>query len=111
MTLCGLAALCAGFALADNFSGRLLDASCVSQNKSVKGCDATGNTAAFLLQTGGKLYKLDSEGNAKAAEAMKSQANRSADPTTRPSATAVMAKITGSKDGDDTIKVEMIEVQ
>src|SRR5215831_5858267 len=103
MTLCGLAALCASFALADNFSGKLLDASCVSQNKSVRGCDATGTTSAFLLQTGGKIYKLDSAGNAKAAEALKSQANRSANPD-QPSARGVTAKVTGSMDGDDTIK-------
>lgn len=109
-TVCGIAAVCCSLALADNFAGKLLDSSCVSQNKSTKGCDATSATSAFLLESGGKFYKLDSAGNAKAAEAMKSFAERSANPG-QPAAGGVNAKVTASKEGDDTLKVDMIEIQ
>jgi hypothetical protein len=110
LTLCGLVAVFCTLALADNFTGKLLDSACYDQSKTAKGCDATSSTSAFLLDVSGKVYKLDSAGNAKAAEAMKSHAERSSNPN-RPTAGAVNAKVSGAKDGDDTIKVEMIEIQ
>jgi hypothetical protein len=54
------------------------------------------------------VYKLDASGNVKAAEALKSRADRAADPNAPK--TPVMAKISGTLDGD-TIKVEKVEVQ
>jgi hypothetical protein len=110
LALCGLVAVCCTLALADNFSGKLLDSSCVVQNKSPKGCAATATTTSFMLQSGGTIYKLDSAGNAKAAEAMKSRADRSATPS-QPSAAGVNARVTATKGSDDTLKVEVIEIQ
>jgi hypothetical protein len=63
----------------------------------------------FALVAAGKTFKLDDAGNAKAAEALKSRADRAANPNT-PQSTTVTAKITGTKDGEN-IKVEAIEVQ
>jgi hypothetical protein len=57
----------------------------------------------------GKTYKLDSAGNTKAAAAIKSRADRSADPTKAMSATYT-AKVTGT-DNDGTISVESIDIQ
>jgi len=57
----------------------------------------------------GKTYKLDSEGNTKAAAAIKSRADRSADPTKAMSA-SYTAKVTGT-DNDGTISVESIDIQ
>ena len=110
LSLCGLAALCCTMALADNFTGKLLDASCYDQSKSAKGCDATSSTSSFLLDVSGKVYKLDTTGNTKAAEAMRSHAERSSNPG-RTAAGPVNAKVTATKDGDDTLKVDMIEIQ
>jgi hypothetical protein len=110
LSLCGLAALCCTMALAENFTGKLLDSACYDQSKSAKGCDATSSTTSFLLDAGGKIYKLDTTGNTKAAEAMRSHAERSANPG-HPSTGAVNAKVSAAKDGDDTLKVEMIEIQ
>jgi hypothetical protein len=102
--------MCCTWAFADNFSGKLLDASCYERSKSAKGCDATSSTTSFVLDSSGKIYHLDASGDAKAAEAMKSHAERSANPN-RPAAGPVNAKVTATKDGDDTLKVEMIEIQ
>jgi hypothetical protein len=57
-----------------------------------------------------KPYKLDAAGNSKAAEALKSRADRSADPN-KPASNQVMAKVTGTQDSDGALKVESIAIQ
>jgi len=87
-------------ALAENFSGRLLDESCYDKQKTAAGCDATSKTTSFSLDANGAVYKLDRAGNSKAATAIKSRADRSdpAKPQTTPA--EVTAKVTGTqKDG------------
>jgi hypothetical protein len=74
ITLFGVFSMCA---LAASFSGKLVDASCYDQQKKVDSCVASDNTTAFALEVSGKVYKLDSAGNAKATAAIKSRADRS----------------------------------
>jgi hypothetical protein len=95
-------------ALAANFSGKLVDASCYDQQKKVAGCDATSTTTAFAIEVSGKVYKLDSAGDAKAADAIKNRADRT-DPS-KPQPKEVMAKVTGTEKGG-TIAVEDLAVQ
>ena len=111
VTLVGLAVMAAGLAVADSWSGKLLDANCLEKEKGAKACDATGNTAAFALEVSGKVYRLDAAGNTKAAEAIKSRADRASEPG-KPAegSAAVSAKVTGNMDGE-TIKVDAIEVR
>jgi hypothetical protein len=107
-----LLALCSLFsvaALADNFSGKLIDASCYTQQKKTAGCDATSTTTAFVLDVSGKVYALDAVGNSKAATAMSSRADRAADPND-PQSKAVMAKVSGTEKSG-TITVDSIDVQ
>jgi hypothetical protein len=108
--LCASISLTAGLALAEDWTGRLIDASCYAQNKTAKPCDASASTASFLLDVNGKVYKLDAAGNAKAAAAIKNRADRSAAPGAT-SAGPVNAKVAGSMEGSDSIKVDQIEVQ
>ena len=96
-------------ALAESWQGRLVDATCYEQHKSATTCDPTSSTTAFALFVSNKAYMLDADGNSKAVEAFKSRADRSSDPA-KPPSTRVMAKITGTKDGDN-IKVETVELQ
>jgi hypothetical protein len=97
-------------AFADNWTGRLIDANCTNQDKTAKDCDAGSSTTAFLLAVAdGKVYKLDDVGNRKALDAIKNRSDRSANPAS-PTATQVIAKISGDKDGD-MLKVTTIEVQ
>lgn len=95
-------------ALAGNWSGKLLDAACYDSKKGANGCEATSQTTAFALSASGKVFKLDSAGNAKAAAAFKNRADR-AEPG-KAQAKEVMATITGQESGG-TITVEAIEVQ
>lgn len=112
LTMCACVAVFSVLALAESFSGRLVDASCMDQQKSAATCDPTSSTTSFAILVAGKAAKFDDAGNAKAIEALKSRADRSANPTnpSTPPSTQVAAKVTGSKDGDN-IKVEAIEVQ
>jgi hypothetical protein len=73
-------------------------------------CDPTSSTTAFALVASGKTFKLDDAGNAKAAEALKNRADRAANPST-PQSTSITAKVTGTKEGENALKVEAIEVQ
>ena len=98
-----------GFALAETFTGKLVDAACYDQEKGAKPCDATAATSTFAVNVSGKVYKLDEAGNAKAAEAIKSRADRSADPSKATSG-EVSARVNGTMEGQ-TIKVESIEVR
>ena len=62
-------------ALAENWSGKLLDATCYDQQKKAASCDATSATTAFALDASGTIYKLDADGNSKAADALKNRAD------------------------------------
>ena len=102
-----IAAMFAAFALAESYSGRLLDATCIDQGKS-KVCDPTSTSTHFALNVEGKIYRLDDAGNAKTVEALKNRADRQKDPGL-PSNT-VTAKVDGTKEGE-VIRVDLIEVQ
>src|SRR4051794_38363904 len=99
-----------GLGLAEDLTGRLIDSSCYDQNKTAKPCDATGSTTAFMLDVNGKVYKLDAAGNAKAVDALKSRADRTAGGA-QSAAGPVNAKVSGSVEGTDSIKVDKIDVQ
>jgi len=107
ITLATAVAFC-GLAAAESFTGHLVDATCMSQQKSISACQPTTATGSYAIEVSGKLYTLDAAGNAKASDALKNQASRSADPN-QPAA-PVTAKVTGTKDGD-TIKVETLQIQ
>jgi hypothetical protein len=97
-------------AFAETWQGRLVDAKCYEQNKSATTCDPASSTTTFALLVADKPYMLDETGNTKAGEAWKNRADRAGDPSQPPS-TAVMAKITGTKDGDNILKVETVELR
>jgi hypothetical protein len=113
MKVIALTAICAGIACAESWSGRLLDASCVDQQKSAS-CDPTTTTVAFAINVSGKVYKLDDAGNAKAVEALKAKGATSKDPNQPASSgaagTAISAKVSGAMEGE-VIKVEAIQLQ
>lgn len=85
------------------------DASASAAAGSKASCNATTATTAFALEANGKTYKLDSTGNTKAAAALKTRADRSADPTKAMSA-SYTAKVSGTEN-DGTISVESIDIQ
>src|SRR5580704_10916556 len=91
LSLLTLAGAFSVLALAENYSGKLLDASCYDQQKKEASCDASSATAAFAIDVSGKVFKLDQSGNTKAATALKNRADRT-DPTKQQSK-EVMAQV------------------
>jgi hypothetical protein len=100
----GALILCAsaGFLLAETWTGKLVDGNCQAESNSSKlpaSCEVTPQTKVFAIQTpDGKIYRLDSEGNSKAASAVKNN----------PSKTDVT--ISGSMNGQ-MVKVQSLELQ
>jgi len=92
-------------ALAESWTGRLIDATCKqdpntsSRDGSSASCAPTSTTKVFAIQTAdGKVFRLDNPGNMKAAAALKED----------PSKTNVT--VSGSLDGQ-LVKVERIDLQ
>ena len=110
VTLFAFLAVFSALALAESWQGRLVDATCYDQQKSAATCDPTSSTTSFALFVANKPLKLDAAGNSKAAEAIKSRADRSSDPN-KPATGQVMAKVTGTQDGESGVKVESIVIQ
>lgn len=102
-----------GLALAETYTGVLIDAACAAQNKNAR-CNPTRSTTSFALIVAGKTLttlKLDASGNTKAAAALKeseNSANRSQDPNAPPSG-SVTAIVMGAVSGD-TLRVDSIRV-
>jgi len=109
LSLIAFSSVFAMLAFADDWSGKLVDANCYSQQKKATGCEATTATTTFALDVSGKLYMLDSNGNSKAATAMKSRADRATDPS-NPKANEIVAKVSGTESGG-TITVDNIDIQ
>jgi len=106
--LVALSGVFSTLALAESYSGKLLDAPCYDTQKKVASCEATSSTTAFAIEVSGAVYKLDRVGNEKAATALKNRADR-ADPAQQQSK-EVMARIDGTERGG-TIVVENLEVK
>ena len=108
--------LCLGslLCLAETWSGKVVDAACKDQaaaapapgsaqpsSPAANACEPTASTVSFGIElSDGKVLKLDSTGNTKAAEAMKNNAGKS----------SLQATVTGSMDGQ-TVKVETIDIK
>jgi hypothetical protein len=109
LTLGAAALFVSALAFAETYSGKLVDAACAQQQKNAA-CSPTASTAAFAIQVSGNTYKLDADGNKKAADALKAS-NNSADRAKDPNASdgQVMATVQGTLAGDE-IKVDSIEV-
>jgi len=110
-TLASLGALIfsSSLALAETWTGRLLDANCATR-QTTAACAPTYSTTAFAVDVNEKIMKLDSEGNKKAAEAFKSYnsgAERAKEPNSQYS--PVTATVHGTMKGNQ-IKVDSIEV-
>jgi len=112
----------AALACAETWSGTLYEAKCVSQNKTkdMSACTPTESSTMFAFQVSDKMYKFDSEGNRKAAQAYKqskSGAERAEDPKApntpgmgEKHSEAVTATVEGTLAGDE-IRVETFEVK
>src|SRR5579859_4818557 len=104
-----LFALVSGLALAESYTGKLIDATCAAQKG--KDCTPTASTTSFALEASGKVLRFDAAGNNKATAALKehdSSANRSKDPSA--GSAGVNATVSGTASGDQ-LKVDAIQVE
>src|ERR1044072_1219648 len=101
LTLTSLLGLFAILGLAETYTGKLIDASCLDKpNPTVATCQPSSTTSTFaLVDNSQKVYKLDDKGNTKAADALKNRADRSSDPNATTKENVVIAKITGTMNG------------
>ena len=109
LTIIALLGIFAALGCAETWNGKLLDASCIDQQKSAS-CDPTASTVTFSLNVSGKNYKLDDAGNAKAVEALKARSESAKGAGGAAASAAVNAKVNGTLEGE-VIKVEAIQVQ
>jgi hypothetical protein len=109
LTLLAFSAVFSVAAFGDDWSGKLIDASCYSQTKKAAACDATTTTSQFALDVSGKVLTLDTNGNAKAAAAVRNRADRAVDPSS-PQAKSIIAKVSGTENSG-TIIVESVDVE
>jgi len=114
LTLCACTTLFASLALAETWTGRLIDANCYDQQteqKNVGACAPTNQTSSFGLYVMGKMFRMDEQGNTKAAAAIRDRADRSSDPAAKIPNGDVTATITGTMNSEGVIKVDKVEVQ
>lgn len=110
VSLLGIMTVSSILAFAEDWQGRLVDGPCYQQQKSPTACDPSNSSTSFILYVSGQAYALDAAGNAKATEALKARADRTTDPT-KPPSSQVMAKVSGTKDASNNLKVDIIELQ
>lgn len=106
-TICILTAflfLASALRSADLWTGQLFDANCAQHHgelQKYEDCNPTARTATFVLQTSGRMFKLDAGGNKKAAQAWQdyfNSADRAVDPDAK--TRALTAVIQGTVSGD-----------
>ena len=110
VTLFGILTAFSVMAFAEDWNGRLLDAPCYQKLKSSTACDPTSASTSFILFAANVPYTLDAASNQKASEALKMRADRSTNPQ-KPAGGEVMAKVTGTKDAHNNLKIEKIDIQ
>jgi hypothetical protein len=110
LKLLAFSAILSPLAVAETYSGTLLDASCYENKKVIETCPATSTTTSFSIVAAGKVYRLDTPGNKKAAAALSGRADRVVpdEPTT------ISKQVTATVEGTDdsgSITVESVEIQ
>jgi hypothetical protein len=116
VTMAAITAVFSALALAETWTGRLVDSTCMnqqnqqqSQQQSATTCNPTSATTNFGIEVQGKTYELDSAGNQKAQDALKNRAEREKNPS-QTETTPVHARVTGTMEGN-TIKVDTLSVR
>ncbi len=100
--------------VAETFTGKLVDSACIDrqggtttpapeQPATPRGCAPTRSTSTFgIVMSDGRMLRLDSTGNANAAEMVHGGSRSTAD------SNGIPVTITGTRDGR-TVKVENID--
>jgi hypothetical protein len=110
LTLCSMFGALSGIAMAETWSGTLLDANCLHRHTNSRSCDAKSTTYSYVLDVNGTRYRLDGRSNDAAKSAMESRADKSSNPDAT-KAVPVHAQVTGHLKKDGKIRADVVAVQ
>lgn len=105
-----LATFSCAWAIAAEWSGKLVDADCTHRNGGPRACEPGLNTTAFGLVVAGKAYLFDKGGSQKASAAMRRRAEMHAADPNYPYSPEVGASVTGERQGNKIV-VKSIDIQ
>ena len=109
-TICAMLGGLSGFAMAETWTGTLLDANCLHRHHATRACDAKPSTTSYILDVNGTNYRLDGKSSYDAQGVMQARADKTSNPDAT-KATPVNATITGRLRSNGRIRAEIIEVQ
>lgn len=109
ITACAMFGALSGVALAETWSGTLLDANCLQRHHAERSCDARSSTTAFVLDDNGTRYRLDGRSNYDAHSAMQERSDKASNPDAT-KAVPVHAQITGRLRSNGKIRASVIGV-
>lgn len=110
ITTCAMFGALAGVAMAETWSGTLMDANCLHRHHATRSCDARPRTTAFVLDQNGTRYRLDGRSNDAAHSAMLSRADKTNNPDAT-KAVPVQATITGHIRNNGKIRADTVAVR
>jgi hypothetical protein len=99
-----------GLAMAESWTGALLDEGCAHHKNTTKTCIAKPSSSAYVLDVSGHQYKFDGKSNDEIRRALESRRDRSADHHELKSE-PVNVNVTGRVADSGHIHVEKIEIQ
>ncbi|MGA7236639.1 MAG: hypothetical protein WBY44_13215 [Bryobacteraceae bacterium] len=102
LTICATLGALSGLAMADTWSGTLLDAHCANRNGNA--CEAKRSTGKFLLDVNGTTYRLDFRTNQDVRSAMRESKGLT-------KGAPVTATVTGRLRSNGSIDAETIAIQ
>jgi len=107
---CAMFGALTGVALAESWSGTLLDANCLNRHNATRSCDARTRTMSFVLDDNGTRYRLDARSNDAAHSAMLSRADKASNPDAT-KAVPVQATITGHIRSNGKLRADTVAVR
>ena len=110
LTIGAMFAGLSGLAMAESWSGMLLDQGCAHHKDSTKSCIAKPSSAGYVLDVNGQQYKFDTKSNDMVRRVLESRRDRSADHHELKSE-PVNADITGRLGDSGHIHADKIEIR
>lgn len=107
---CAMFGALSGIALAETWSGTLLDANCLHGHHASRACNARPKTTSFVLDSNGTRYRLDARTNDAAHSAMLDRADKASNPYAT-KAVPVQATITGHIRNNGKIRADTVAVR
>jgi hypothetical protein len=110
LTICAVFVGLSTLALANSWSGRLLDESCYNRHQSKHGCNARASSGSYVLATKGSVYRFTAGSNDGISRTLQSRHSRR-NPGRSPRGSPVWAGVVGTENDKGRIRVDRIGLQ